>query len=252
MYPGPGQGDARCVRVVPSECLRLFVDPATRQRFEKEFGAVSDNDQEALLYLFSLATSLTAMKRPPRRLRAPVSLAALRGVLAQCLPTINSSHGMPSPAAISTAFAKMVGTLKAGIPGMEISQQSKAERLAWCKRMYEEGQQFLCASMNRGLEQARFVIWWMELQGKLAPGLYCQDAASALFALASLRLGSPGGLGVCIRCSSPFLTRRGKQAYCSYRCQTQAAMARYRERKKRQAGRTQRKRDKSVGGRKEK
>lgn len=90
----------------------------------------------------------------------------------------------------------------------------------------------LCRIMNRGIQRVRFIVWWVERERRLAPGLYCEDTSSALFALALVSLGGPGSLCVCLRCGTPFFARRGKQVYCSYRCQTAAAMMRYRANKK--------------------
>ncbi len=90
----------------------------------------------------------------------------------------------------------------------------------------------LCKIMNRGIQQSQFIVWWVERERRLAPGLYCEDVSSALFALALIGRGRPGSLCVCLRCGAPFFARRGKQAYCSHRCQTAAAMMRYRANKK--------------------
>ncbi len=93
----------------------------------------------------------------------------------------------------------------------------------------------LGTTLNSGIYQSRFVVWWAERQRRFAAGLYCKDMATALRALVLSRIGEPGGLGVCQRCGTPFPRSRRKQAYCSYKCQAAAGMARYRARKKRKA-----------------
>jgi hypothetical protein len=86
----------------------------------------------------------------------------------------------------------------------------------------------LTRAFTDGLERSRFVVWWAEPEQKFAPGIYCDDLVTALFALVLSRIGQPGGLGVCRHCVQPFFRSRSKQRYCTYRCQTAAGMRRYR------------------------
>ena len=69
----------------------------------------------------------------------------------------------------------------------------------------------------------------------MAPGLFCPDIMTALYALALSGLGTPGGIAVCQRCKSPFIRSKGVQLYCAHRCQVAAGMQRYRTNLKRQA-----------------
>jgi hypothetical protein len=68
------------------------------------------------------------------------------------------------------------------------------------------------------------------MEMRFMPCIYVEhtDAVTALFALALAQVGETGALGVCSRCSNLFLTRRSSQVYCSSKCQTAAAMTRYR------------------------
>jgi hypothetical protein len=95
----------------------------------------------------------------------------------------------------------------------------------------------LHSELNSGIRGTRFVVWWAERERRLAPGIYCKDVTSALFALALSTIGQPGGVGVCKRCHKPFIRLRTgpKQDYCSYKCRVAAGMVRYRARKKRTA-----------------
>lgn len=85
--------------------------------------------------------------------------------------------------------------------------------------------------LNNGLEEARPVVWWSFTKKRASLGLYCPNANSALYALALKGMGLPGGLGVCQRCGNPFYRSRRTQRYCSHRCQLNASMRRFRERK---------------------
>lgn len=91
-------------------------------------------------------------------------------------------------------------------------------------------------ALTRGLIRARFVIWWAQKERKLAPGLYCPDMPTALYALVLSGLGTPGGVAVCQRCMTPFIRSKGVQLYCSHRCQVAAGMQRYRNLKRQRAG----------------
>ena len=92
----------------------------------------------------------------------------------------------------------------------------------------------LCKALNRGIQNSQFIVWWIDREHRLAPGLFCPDAATALFALVLSQIGQTGALGVCFRCGHVFLTHRARQVYCSSRCQTAAAMTRYRQKQKEQ------------------
>ena len=85
--------------------------------------------------------------------------------------------------------------------------------------------------LNRRIQKAQFIVWWMEREKMFVPGFYCDDAITALFVLAAMLLGKPGALRLCPHCGNVFFGRRAKQTYCSYRCQTAAGMQRYRSRK---------------------
>jgi hypothetical protein len=94
-------------------------------------------------------------------------------------------------------------------------------------------------TLNRGLDEARPVVWRSFAKKTASLGLFCPDAYTVLFALALRGMGLPGGLGACQRCGKPFPRSRRTQRYCSHRCQLAASMRRFRERHP-----TARKRDK--------
>ena len=86
----------------------------------------------------------------------------------------------------------------------------------------------LSEAFTEGLSKTRFVVWWTEVGKKLAPGLYCPDILTALYASVLSTLGTPGGLGVCQRCGEHFIRSRAKQLYHDHKCQVAAAMKRHR------------------------
>jgi|SRR5579884_281035 len=112
-----------------------------------------------------------------------------------------------------------------------LRDESDFERLAasnpadWLVRMLSDG-------LRKPQEAVQFVLWWSDKANCLSGGLLCPDARTAAYALLVGNAGQASGLGVCSRCGNPFRALRGQQRYCSSRCQTAAAMARYRERKR--------------------
>ena len=111
--------------------------------------------------------------------------------------------------------------IEEGLAGKHIRERALSDPIR------ELGEQF-----NMGIYTTVNVIWWAEHEKRFAPGLFCPDMPTALYALALTRIGEPGGLSVCLRCGKPFLRSRGtgKQSYCNYRCRSAAAMVRYRKR----------------------
>jgi len=83
-------------------------------------------------------------------------------------------------------------------------------------------------AFTKGLIKAKFVVWWSMIAKKFVPGLYCPDTMTALYASVLSALGTPGGLGVCQKCRTPFIRSRSKQLYCEHKCQVAAGMKRYR------------------------
>jgi hypothetical protein len=108
-----------------------------------------------------------------------------------------------------------------------LQDQGDFERLAaanpkdWIVRTLSDG-------LRKPQGAVQFVLWWNDKADCLSAGLLCPDARTAAFALLLGATGQASGLGVCSRCGNPFPALRGGQRYCSSRCQTAAAMARYR------------------------
>jgi hypothetical protein len=180
------------VRIIPSKCLAQFIDSRERDKFEKEFGQVSDSDRKELVYLIGLAAAISA--------------------------------GQGSSKVDYLERLRLAASSRAeGNREFELHLLSEA---------YETPGYAICKLLNRGIQNSRFIVWWVDRDQRLAPGLYCPDAVTALFALALAQVGETGALAVCSRCSNQFLTRRSSQVYCSSKCQTAAAMTRYRANQK--------------------
>jgi len=86
----------------------------------------------------------------------------------------------------------------------------------------------IARQLNARLRQAKFVIWWVERERKFAPGIFCEDAATAFAALLVAHVASPEGLGVCERCGTRFSRKKRIQRYCSLRCGNAARKSRQR------------------------
>jgi hypothetical protein len=86
--------------------------------------------------------------------------------------------------------------------------------------------------VNRGIEAARYVMWFQFEKNAFRPGLYCLDTETALFALALMGMGQSGSMGICPWCTNQFFRIRPSKKYCSANCQAAAGMARLRNRGK--------------------
>lgn len=95
----------------------------------------------------------------------------------------------------------------------------------------ERPEQVFAQRMSAGLEGTRFVIWRDDSSGRLRPGILCETATQAAYALLVEHLGRPGGWSVCRRCGKVFRKRRARQPYCSGQCRVNDGMRRYRQRK---------------------
>jgi hypothetical protein len=82
--------------------------------------------------------------------------------------------------------------------------------------------------LNTRLREAKFVIWWVERDKKFAPGIFCENMATAVAALLATSVASPEGLGACERCGAWFSRKKRIQRYCSLRCGNAARKVRQR------------------------
>jgi len=108
---------------------------------------------------------------------------------------------------------------------------SKERVLKRLKRPYN----VIGAEMTKLLRDVRFVLWWVDREGKFAPGLYCETLETALAALMVSRIQSSQALAVCQRkgCENTFIRMKRNQRFCSLRCGNAARKAKERSKKRR-------------------
>jgi double-stranded uracil-DNA glycosylase len=86
--------------------------------------------------------------------------------------------------------------------------------------------------LNEGMEGATFAVWRSYEQKMFAPGLFCPDARTALYALVLVNIGEKGSLAACERCGAPYIKVRKKHTYCDTKCEQAARQADARSRRK--------------------
>jgi hypothetical protein len=84
--------------------------------------------------------------------------------------------------------------------------------------------------LNRGVKQARFVLW-VERESVFAPGLYCDNMTTALATALFSQVASPQSVAICERCGNHFTRTKRAQRFCSLRCGNADRKARQRERR---------------------
>lgn len=115
-------------------------------------------------------------------------------------------------------FRRMIQGQPELVEDPELQQQALARPHAW-----------LASYFTSGLEGASFVVWWDEHQEALAPGILCVKKRATQYALAAALLRQPKGIGICLRCNTPFKRKRSQQSWCSTRCRCAEAMVRMRQ-----------------------
>lgn len=92
---------------------------------------------------------------------------------------------------------------------------------------------WLTGIFNSALENCRLLVWYSKITRKMALGTFAKDSVTALYLLALARLGDLGAIGTCKRCNELFFRKKPSKRYCSDRCSSANAMARWRKRHKR-------------------
>ncbi len=80
----------------------------------------------------------------------------------------------------------------------------------------------------KGLRDVRLVLWCKDdgRDTEILPGLHCQDATSALYALVLMRLSGGKGLGACLNCGKFLPRQRRTRKFCSDTCRYKYFMRR--------------------------
>ncbi len=228
-------------------------NPSKRKEIEKEHGAISATEWNRLRELVDLKDRLNAGDWSPVITLNTDALAPLRSLLGQLGPgswfiekdksgterrTFKSASG-DVRANLSFKIEPEKHPSTAPVAGASVPKVSPISH-----RSVEMGFEVrpaafaLSKAFTEGLSKTRFVVWWHEAAKKFAPGLYCPDIVTALYALVMWSSGTAGGWAICQnpRCTTKdYLRSRVKQRYCTHECQVAAAMQRYRANLKRKA-----------------
>jgi hypothetical protein len=98
----------------------------------------------------------------------------------------------------------------------------------------------LSRELNEKARRARFVLWWVETEKRFAPGLYCDDIATALATALFSRVVSPQAVAICERCGNQFIRTKRPQRFCSLRCGNADRKARQRDQARQRKSRQKR------------
>jgi hypothetical protein len=96
---------------------------------------------------------------------------------------------------------------------------------------HQRHQQVVASLFTDELKNAHIVLWWTH--GKFRPAIWCEDLATAVYALALPNFSGRGGLAVCHHCYRFFTPSRVDQECCTPKCENARRAARHRARKRR-------------------
>lgn len=95
-------------------------------------------------------------------------------------------------------------------------------------RVWNNPQYWLTGLFNSGLTKCRPLVWYSTVVDRIAQGTFAEDSATALLLLALASIGDLGAFGICKRCTNLFFRIKPSKRYCSERCRSADAMARFR------------------------
>jgi hypothetical protein len=206
------------VRILPLDAVAGLFDPKRKEEINREFNqafkAVSKDvldDLKALVFLIQAiqGRSREMLMNYVKR-KAPVEAARAEQHVANVLAELGERKPRPANGSESGRYLRdAVDSLlkRRRYPLSELSRQ-----------------------LNTQARRARFVLWWNESKRKFAPGLYCDNMATALATALFSRVVSPMSLAICQRCGNPFIRSKRVQRFCSLRCGNADRKARQRER----------------------
>jgi hypothetical protein len=256
-------------RLLPS-FVEGLESPRKRKEIEKEHGAIDSAEWGRLREMLALKDRLNAGDWSPIITLNADALTSLPALLDRLSPggwfledevstgkmTLRSASGkvrgslaieigkierielgQPSSTATVAAASARKAALRAH-SGLERSRKNVARNLEFSGKIGVEVRTAafaLSKAFTVGLSKTRFVVWWHDATEKFVPGLYCPDIVTALYALAMWSSGTAGGWAICQRCKKDYPRSRGKQRYCSHKCQAAAAMQRLRDKRRLEA-----------------
>jgi hypothetical protein len=215
------------VRILPLDAVAGLFDPNRKEEINREFNQafkVSEsvlNDLKALVFLIQAITN-----RSHKELMGYVKSKA-------------SAEASRAEQHVAKVLAELGDRKPGAVTGSDKDKylRDAVESLLKRKR-YPLSE--LSRQLNAHARRARFVLWWDESKGKFAPGLYCDNLATALATALFSRVVSPKSLAVCQRCGNPFIRAKRPQRFCSLRCGNADRKARQRERAKHRKSRQKR------------
>lgn len=218
------------VRRLLPEFVQGVPSPQRRREIEKEHGTISATEWDRLRELLDLKDRLNAGDwSPVITSNAEKVIEDLTTRLDQLSPSgwfLSEDKSSPGKRTLRSAS----GGRQASIEYSPSEPDARAAEWSGEIRAVSKTAAFaLSEAFTTGLTKARFVVWWSGVGKKLAPGLYCPDIVTALYALAIWSSGTAGGWAICQRCNKDYPRSRAKQRYCSHKCQVAAAMKRYRK-----------------------
>jgi hypothetical protein len=202
---GPGDDDI-AVRILPLTAVEGIFDPKRGAEINREFNqAFKTVSEEALNELKALVFLITAIQTRSRgqlreyvKRKAPMEAARAEKHMTEVLA--QQSGGKPTLAGESEKVKYLENAVRSlfrriRFPLSELSRQ-----------------------LNTQARHVQFVLWWVEKEERFAPGLYCDNMATALAAALFSRIESAKGMAVCQRCGNPFTRTKRAQRFCSLRC----------------------------------
>jgi len=206
------------VRILPLSAVEGIFNRQRRQEIDQEFNqafkAVSEqtlNELKALVFLIQ-ATRTRSHKLLMEyvKQKAPVEAVRAQENMSNLLARLGDRK--TKPASESEKFKYLQDAVRSLFrrtrhPLSELSHQ-----------------------LNAQARRARFVLWWVEREGRFAPGLYCDNMASAVATALFSRIVSPQAVAICERCGNQFIRTKRAQRFCSLRCGNADRKARERER----------------------
>lgn len=219
------------VRTVPKQIFEVVASDEREVAFQREYGRMPKSATVSLKALYSLLQAIQT--RDPGNLGHLERYSHLKAALEVRRDELEWARTLgKSPTGLrreAEDFHQRTGFWPLlTVPGsgyLKRRSQHILERIR-----YPLGE--LCKELNRQLRSARLVLWWVNQEQRLAAGLYCPNAQTALFAVSFSQVAEPEGLAICMRCGKPFERCRTAQKYCSLRCANAGRKARERERRK--------------------
>lgn len=203
----PEFGHRIAVRALPLEAWDSFRDVKRWKKFCGEYGRVPPGEGVILMALGQLSQAIQTGSVPIYAAKPDEIGAAPSGYLKN--------------------YVKFVATLRAEakvpvplLPPEEWGREDVQAEEVWNQLIPPNGNSFaeLSAQLGQRTKSGRLVLWWSQREKMLQAGLYFKKFADALYALFSLQVAMPEGVGFCERCGKVFKRTRVAQKFCSTKC----------------------------------